>query len=105
MKFVVKLSKEEQFAEENPLLGRRKVLQDGQTVEYPVLLRDPITPEERRIVREAWKNNIDTVRRRLAKKDCTRCHGKGSFDVHDYPGHPLWHKLTSSEICGCFLED
>jgi hypothetical protein len=105
MKFVVKLSKEEQFIADNPLIGWRKTLRDGQTVEYPVLLRDPVTPEERRTVREQWANNIDNVRRRLAKKDCPKCKGKGTYDVSDYPDHPLYSKLVSSEIRGCFLED
>jgi hypothetical protein len=104
MKFVVKLTEEERQAAE-PLIGIRKTLLDGQTVEYPVLLRDPVTPAERREVREVWKNNIDTVRRRLAKKDCPKCHGKGSYDVSDYPGDPMYYKLMHAEICGCFMED
>jgi hypothetical protein len=105
MKFVVKQTPEAKWAEENPLVGLKKRNDDGQTVEYPALLRDPVTSEERKLVRELWKNNIDAVRRRLAKKDCPVCHGKGSYDVSDYPGDPMYYKLMHAEICGCFMED
>jgi hypothetical protein len=105
MKFVVKPSKEEQYAADNPLLGKRKRNLNGQTEEYTALLRDPVTPAERRMVRELWKDNIATVRKALTKKDCPRCHGKGTYDVTDYPGHPLYHKLVSSEECDCIWED
>jgi hypothetical protein len=108
-KFELKLSAEAQreaIAEANPLIGTKKYLDEQRgTVEYPVLLRDPVGAAERQKVREVWAKNLDHVRRRLAKKDCPRCHGKGSYDVYDYPGDPIYYRLTSSEICGCFMED
>ena len=108
-KFELKLSEEAQraaIAEANPLIGTKKTHdEDRGTVEYPVLLRDPVGAAERQKVREVWARNIDLVRRNLAKKDCPTCHGKGSYDVLTYPGDPIYGRLSHAEICGCFLED
>jgi len=105
MKFVVKKTAEEKWTEENPLIGTRKYHDDDRgTVEREVLLRDPITPEERRIVRELWKNNIATVRMALVKKDCPRCEGKGFYNTPDYPGDPWYSKLVSAVDCDCIWE-
>ena len=106
MKFVAKKTEEEKYVEANPLLGTRKFHDDERgTVEREVLLRDPVTTEERRIVRELWKNNIATVRKALVKKDCPKCKGKGFVDVKDYPDDPWYSKITSSEECDCIWED
>jgi hypothetical protein len=105
MKFVAKKTEEEKFTEANPLIGTRKFHDDDRgTVEKNVLLRDPVTPAERRIVQELWKNNIATVRHALVKKDCPKCAGKGFYDAYDYPGDPWFAKLMSSEECDCIWE-
>jgi hypothetical protein len=105
MKFVLKLSEEAQRAVDNPLLGTRKYHDDDQgTVERDVLLRDPITPAERKIVQEKWKNNIATVRKALVKKDCSKCKGAGFIEVSDYPGDPWYSKMVSSIECDCIWE-
>lgn len=106
MKFVAKKSEEEKYVEANPLFGLRKYHDDIRgTAEKPVLLRDPVTAAERQKVREVYKSNIATVRKALVKKDCPKCGGRGFYDMPDYPGNPLYHKLVSSEECDCIWED
>ena len=82
MKFVPKQTEEEKFVAQNPLIGFRKYHDDIRgTVEREVLLRDPVTPEERQRVREIWRNNIASVRKALVKKNCPKCEGRGFYDV------------------------
>jgi hypothetical protein len=106
MKFVAKKSEEEKYVEANPLFGTRKFHDDDRgTVEKPVLLRDPVTPAERKQVREVYKANIATVRKALVKKDCPKCKGRGFYDTPDYPGDPWYARLMSSIECACIWED
>jgi hypothetical protein len=106
MKFVPKQTEEEKYVEANPLFGTRKFHDDDRgTVERPVLLRDPVTPAERKLVRQVYAKNIATVRKALVKKDCPRCEGSGFYDTPDYPGDPWYAKLMSSVECDCIWED
>lgn len=87
--------------EERRLMGTRRTIIDGETLELVTVLRDPETPAERDELREVFKNNIPNVRMRLVKKDCPNCQGQAFIEVAYDPQHP---RLTESHECGCIWE-
>jgi hypothetical protein len=87
--------------EERPLMGTRRTIIDGETLELVTVLRDPETPAERDELREVFKNNIPNVRMRLVEKDCPKCQGKAFIEVAYDPQHP---QLSESHECGCIWE-
>lgn len=66
-------------------------------------IRELRTPEEREQIRKKFGVNAYTFKK-LAKKDCKICGGRGLFDASQYPDHPLYKNLDETFMCNCVFE-
>jgi hypothetical protein len=69
----------------------------NQPVVEKYVRRNPRNDEERELVRNTFGVTPHT-RKLLAKPDCQRCKGKGSYTVRPYPDNP---NLTANQECDC----
>lgn len=89
--------------EKNPLFVAKKVRVENEELMLWVIQRQPKDVNERERIRNKFGINPQTVPY-LAKKDCPKCNGKGSYTISSYPGDPVYEPLTESVECECSYE-
>jgi hypothetical protein len=88
--------------EVDPLLTSRVRHIDGenQPIVQTVIKRKPYNAEERQMILDEI-GVIDYSIPFLAQRDCPKCKGDGYVEVSQYPGDPVFEKLTQSIHCEC----